>query len=1387
MRILFILLLSQFIVLNSWSQDCPQINTTFSTQAQIDSFGILYPNCTDLSNINIIISGNDIDNLDAFGSIKHVSAFQITACPLLTSISGFDSLRTVESILSIGVCENLISISGFNNAEELIHLGINGNPLLESFSAFPNINSSVSASFSNNQSLANITGLSKIEFSRQLGIKFENLPSLNSIPRFDSLILSAGPIQILNVGLDSINGFENLLSLPKIAIRFNEKLKAINGFSKLIKVDEVLYLDQNLLLNYIPPFPQLERTGEIAIGANPSLKYLDGFNNLLICGHLNMGVNDSLVTISGFERLEEFNGIGIGFYAMKSLVNIPSFNTVTGKVARIDLDNIGLPSLDFMNNVDTVDILQIFSCDNIATISGFDALKRINDLVIVVNDSLTLIEGFDSITEINNNIIVQQNPILETINGFEKLTNIQSVGAIEENPLLANISAFNNLESSNRFVLNELNIENLDFLNRINVVEELEIKNLPELSNVSGLDSIEIDSLESLVIVNNPKLTSCKTDFLCTFVDLSNTQDISNISNNGSLCSDLITIKNVCKTDICPTEPVVISSQLEADQFLQLYPDCKILEQELLINGIDVSDLSPFDNLEFVNSLTIEGCDSLKQIDNFNNLIHVDGPIYIDNNNELLSIEGFSQIDTSKSVEIRFNDKLETVNGFNTLRTLDFALNIDDNEKLNTIAGFGNLEYASVLFIYRNEQLNSLATFPKLKEVGVLSMSDNNSLLSLNGFNALLTTEFSVDIIRMNSLVEILGFDSLENSEIGIFGNINLKEVDAFHNLQTARSISLRNNPSLESIIAFENLTNLSADINEESFDILDSPILKSIPNFDNVQAVNGEIKIQETGLQSINIFNSISSANNIFIYDNPELIEFEGFNSVLNFDSLAIINNTNLVLCYSEFLCNVSDSPILIAKSNSDANGASCNDFTSIAQGCQPSGNTIDLELSMSQSTPSPEQWSTYSVTATLVNNGDLSATGITVDLLSPDGVVFVGGNEFSASQGSLSIYTDQVWNVGNLAIGESAILTINYFSLVENVTATYVQVLTANELDFDSTPANGTPPYVNEDDEASTDDNPIVVLFPDLTLGALPFTDSLFSGDTFNVQVEIINQGDTVVPSTYSIATYLSTDSDLSSDDFELQTSTSNYLDIGTTTLEIENNILPLNTASGNYFIIVKIDSQDDITESNELNNTLAYNLAITNPDGNGNPVPTGDSLGCNTFYTLVGNILTISGEGLNSPHVIVKVFSPNWSTIFNCVDLCDNPIVFKELTAPGDYHIEISTFDEHWTRTCYLIESVTVEDPLLKEQIQNENLQLYPNPAFDLIHVRFDHKGKNTRLILSNGFGQELQRLNLDLNQQEEYLLDVSELQGGMYWVSMISDSGRIISVPFVKVRD
>lgn len=270
-----------------------------------------------------------------------------------------------------------------------------------------------------------------------------------------------------------------------------------------------------------------------------------------------------------------------------------------------------------------------------------------------------------------------------------------------------------------------------------------------------------------------------------------------------------------------------------------------------------------------------------------------------------------------------------------------------------------------------------------------------------------------------------------------------------------------------------------------------------------------------------------------------------------------------------------------------------------------QPSGGNIDLSLTVTSPATAPI-YSSYPVAVKVTNSGTVAATGVKVACIKPNGVVYTGGNEYTATQGSFGVFTNQEWTVGTLAPGASATLTLNYFLLQSTLPTVYSQVTAANGTDPDSTPNNGTPPTPNEDDEASstaTTPPPPPPAQPDLSLSDLVAPTSISAG-IGNFTFTLKNIGTVAVQGNYQIGSFLSTDNVLSANDYAFATIPESNTAVGSFP-RTGSYLLPTGFAPGNYYLIVKADVGTAIAEGNENNNTVSSPITVTGVACDGNYV--------------------------------------------------------------------------------------------------------------------------------------------------------------------------------------
>lgn len=122
----------------------------------------------------------------------------------------------------------------------------------------------------------------------------------------------------------------------------------------------------------------------------------------------------------------------------------------------------------------------------------------------------------------------------------------------------------------------------------------------------------------------------------------------------------------------------------------------------------------------------------------------------------------------------------------------------------------------------------------------------------------------------------------------------------------------------------------------------------------------------------------------------------------------------------------------------------------------------TADLSVTKEVDNAKPNVGDPVHFTITVTNGGQDTATGVTLLDALPDGLAYersvAGVGSYDATSG--------IWDVGELAVQQTATLTITAKSTNDTPLTNTVQVATLDQLDPDATPGNNVP---SEDDQAS------------------------------------------------------------------------------------------------------------------------------------------------------------------------------------------------------------------------------------------------------------------------------------------------------------------------------
>lgn len=241
------------------AQTCLPDGIVFSTQAEVDSFQINYPDCTEILG-TVLITGTDITNL----AVLNVITF-------------------IEGSLRVNANDSLLSLSGLENLNAIGNLEIANNKNLTSLNALSNlstINSGIT--LTNNDALSSLQGLENISNLEGHVMIFSN-EALTSIDGLESLSNINGSIGIsYNNVLTSINALNNLSFVGGLVdISGNNVLASLDGLDNLTSIGVHLYIFDNDNLTSIAALQNLTSIGgNLEIDGNANLGSIDGLGNI---------------------------------------------------------------------------------------------------------------------------------------------------------------------------------------------------------------------------------------------------------------------------------------------------------------------------------------------------------------------------------------------------------------------------------------------------------------------------------------------------------------------------------------------------------------------------------------------------------------------------------------------------------------------------------------------------------------------------------------------------------------------------------------------------------------------------------------------------------------------------------------------------------------------------------------------------------------------------------------------------------------------------------------------------------------------------------------------------------------------------------------------------
>ena len=341
-----------FIKLTAISQSpCLPEGILFETQAQIDSFQVNYPGCTEIEG-DVHIDGNmtnllGLNVLTAIGGELLIGG-QWPKNPNLTNLAGLENLISIGESLYIFGNVSLSSLSGLNNLFSIggsLEIGYQHGP---------------------NSLLTDLAGL-------------ENLTTIEG-----SLIIDKSDALIDLIGLDNVTYLGGDLRITS-----NSVLISLTGLEGLTSITGELYIgsswpDQggNPLLDDLTGLNNINNIGgDFLLDDNWNLVSLTGMESLTsIGGSLEMHTNYSLVDITGLSSLENIGGN----------LKINDNNSLTGLFGLESIEPASIENLNISWNSSLVTCHVQSICDYLAAPNG---TVEIHDNAIGCNDSTEVLQS----------------------------------------------------------------------------------------------------------------------------------------------------------------------------------------------------------------------------------------------------------------------------------------------------------------------------------------------------------------------------------------------------------------------------------------------------------------------------------------------------------------------------------------------------------------------------------------------------------------------------------------------------------------------------------------------------------------------------------------------------------------------------------------------------------------------------------------------------------------------------------------------------------------------------------------------------------------------------------------------------------------------------------
>jgi len=239
--------------------------------------------------------------------------------------------------------------------------------------------------------------------------------------------------------LESINGFELVVSIKNLTVEYNNSLEDLNGLSSLKEILGNVTISNNKELKYFKPFANIAYfNGELKVINNKSLYEADGLYKLYTTASISEIKKNTKYTTDIKMMKIIFEGKGnLRFTNQKELDLFGRCYKKRSFEGDIVIDKSSITNIDALMCLNEINgRLLIKRNDHLVSVNGLSKLKSINNLIISFNKNLNSLKGLENLSTVKNNIVIYRNTFLTDASSISENISLGGKLVIKSNPRL---------------------------------------------------------------------------------------------------------------------------------------------------------------------------------------------------------------------------------------------------------------------------------------------------------------------------------------------------------------------------------------------------------------------------------------------------------------------------------------------------------------------------------------------------------------------------------------------------------------------------------------------------------------------------------------------------------------------------------------------------------------------------------------------------------------------------------------------------------------------------------------------------------------------------------------------------------------------------------------